>query len=108
MDAGGVFLGRNAFDFPRFNFCDAAVSFGFPRPDHGRLNAAVSRDQDAINQFRHHLNRHFTGFVNDLVQCNRHGASLTRRMNFDKSHAGTEEKTSETIIQKIFNELPVP
>ena len=29
-------------------------------------------------------------------------------MNFDKNHAGTGKKTSETILQKIFNELPVP
>jgi hypothetical protein len=29
-------------------------------------------------------------------------------MNFDKSEAEAEEKTSETVIQKIFNELPVP
>ncbi len=29
-------------------------------------------------------------------------------MNFDKSQAGAEEKTSETVIQKIFDELPAP
>ena len=29
-------------------------------------------------------------------------------MNFDKSKAEAEEKTSETVIQKIFDELPVP
>ena len=29
-------------------------------------------------------------------------------MNFDKSEAEAEEKTSETVIQKIFDELPVP
>ena len=29
-------------------------------------------------------------------------------MNFDKSQAETEEKTGETVIQKIFDELPVP
>jgi hypothetical protein len=29
-------------------------------------------------------------------------------MNVDKSRAGAEEKTSETVIQKIFDELPVP
>ena len=28
-------------------------------------------------------------------------------MNFDKSEAEAEEKTSETVIQKIFDELPV-
>jgi hypothetical protein len=29
-------------------------------------------------------------------------------MNFDKREAEAEEKTSETVIQKIFDELPVP
>ena len=29
-------------------------------------------------------------------------------MNFDNSQAEAEEKTSETVIQKIFDELPVP
>jgi hypothetical protein len=29
-------------------------------------------------------------------------------MKFDKSQAEAEEKTSETVIQKIFDELPVP
>jgi hypothetical protein len=29
-------------------------------------------------------------------------------MNFDKNEAEAEEKTSETVIQKIFDELPVP
>ena len=29
-------------------------------------------------------------------------------MNFDKGQAGAEEKTGETVIQKIFDELPVP
>jgi hypothetical protein len=29
-------------------------------------------------------------------------------MNFDKSEAEAGEKTSETVIQKIFDELPVP
>jgi hypothetical protein len=29
-------------------------------------------------------------------------------MNFDKSEAGAGEKTSETVIQKIFYELPGP
>ena len=29
-------------------------------------------------------------------------------MNFDKSRAEAEEKTSETASQKIFDELPVP
>ncbi len=29
-------------------------------------------------------------------------------MNFDKSRAEAEEKTSETVSQKIFDELPVP
>jgi hypothetical protein len=28
--------------------------------------------------------------------------------NFDKGEAEAEEKTSETVIQKIFDELPVP
>jgi hypothetical protein len=34
--------------------------------------------------------------------------SLAHEMNFDKSQAEAEEKTSETVIQKIFDELPVP
>ncbi len=29
-------------------------------------------------------------------------------MNLDKGEAETEDKTSETVIQKIFDELPVP
>ena len=29
-------------------------------------------------------------------------------MNFDKGEAEAEEKTCETVIQKIFDELPVP
>ena len=29
-------------------------------------------------------------------------------MNFDKNETEAEEKTSETVIQKIFDELPVP
>ena len=29
-------------------------------------------------------------------------------MNFNKSQAGAGEKTSETVIRKIFDELPVP
>jgi hypothetical protein len=29
-------------------------------------------------------------------------------MSFTKGEAEAEEKTSETIIQKIFDELPVP
>jgi hypothetical protein len=29
-------------------------------------------------------------------------------MNFDQSQAQAEEKTSETVIQKMFDELPVP
>ncbi len=29
-------------------------------------------------------------------------------MNFDKGDAETEDKTGETVIQKIFDELPVP
>jgi len=29
-------------------------------------------------------------------------------MNFDKGEAGAGEKASETVIQKIFDELPVP
>ena len=29
-------------------------------------------------------------------------------MDFDNLEAEAEEKTSETIIQKIFDELPVP
>jgi hypothetical protein len=29
-------------------------------------------------------------------------------MNFDKSHAEPGDKTGETVIQKIFDELPVP
>jgi hypothetical protein len=29
-------------------------------------------------------------------------------MNFDKGEAGVGGKTSETVIQKIFDELPVP
>jgi hypothetical protein len=29
-------------------------------------------------------------------------------MNFDKGEAEAGEKTSETVIQKIFDELPVP
>jgi hypothetical protein len=29
-------------------------------------------------------------------------------MNFDKGQAEAEVKTSETVIQKIFDELPVP
>ncbi len=33
--------------------------------------------------------------------------SLTS-LNFDKGEAGAGEKTSETVIQKIFDELPVP
>jgi hypothetical protein len=108
LDAGGVFLGRDTFDFPRFNFCDAAASFGFPRSRHGRLDAAVPRDHDAVNQFRHDLARHLAGFLDDLIQCYWHGASLAHTMNFDKGEAEAEEKTSETVIQKIFDELPVP
>ena len=29
-------------------------------------------------------------------------------MNFDNGQTEAEEKTSETVIQKIFDELPVP
>ena len=29
-------------------------------------------------------------------------------MNFDKGEAGAGEKTSETVIQKILDELPGP
>ena len=29
-------------------------------------------------------------------------------MNFDKNEAGAGEKTGEIVIQKIFDELPVP
>jgi hypothetical protein len=29
-------------------------------------------------------------------------------MNFDRSQAAAEEKTSETVIHNIFDELPVP
>ena len=68
----------------------------------------MSRDENAINQFRHDLNRHFASFVNDLIQCDRHGVSLARGMNFDKGQAEAEEKAIETVIQKISDELPVP
>ena len=37
-----------------------------------------------------------------------HAASLAHEMNFDKGEAGAGEKTSETVSQKIFDELPVP
>jgi len=108
LDAGGIFLGRNALDYPRFNFCDAAVGFGFPRSGHRRVHTAVPSDQDAINQFRHDFNRHVPGLFDDLIQCHRHGLNLAHLVEFDNLEAEAEEKTSETVIQKIFDELPVP
>jgi hypothetical protein len=64
----------------------------------------VSRDHDAVNQFRHDLARHLAGFFDNLIKRYRHGASLAYKMNFDKGEAGA----SETVSQKIFDELPVP
>jgi hypothetical protein len=43
-----------------------------------------------------------------LIQRHRHEASFTHEVNFDKCEAEAEEKTSERVIQKIFDELPVP
>ena len=107
MDTGGVFLGRDAFDFARINLRNAAGSFGFPRPCQRRLYAAVPCDHDAIDQFRHDLNWHLAGFVNDLIQCHRHEPNLAHVVRFDNPEAEAEEKTSEMVIQKIFDELPV-
>ena len=102
------FFQRHTLDPARFNVGDAPGRFCLPCGGNGRVHAPVSRDENAINQFRHDLNRHFASFVNDLIQCDRHGVSLARGMNFDKGQAEDEDKTSETIIQNIFNELPVP
>jgi hypothetical protein len=96
LDACGVFLGRDAFDFSRFDFRDAAVSFGFPRFSHGRLNAAVPRDHDSVNQFRHDFARHFAGFLDDLIQCYWHGASLAHTTKFDKGEAEKSESVERT------------
>jgi len=43
-----------------------------------------------------------------LIQCYRHGPNLAYPKGFDNLEAEAEEKTSETVIQKIFDELPVP
>ena len=89
------FLQRNAFDLARFDLRDAAVSFGFPRFRHGRLQSAVPRDHDAVNQFRHDLARHLAGFFDNLIQCHWHGASFAHEPNFDKGEAG------ERVLQKF-------
>ncbi len=65
-------------------------------------------DQDAVHQFRYNLAWHFTGFLNNLIQRDRHGLNLAHPVYFDNLEAEAEEKTSETVIQKIFDKLPVP
>lgn len=63
-------------------------------------------DQNAIHQFRDHFVRHLPGFLDDLLQSQWHGQNLSHSAGFDNSEAG--EQTTETIVQKIFDELPVP
>jgi len=40
--------------------------------------------------------------------CVRHDDKITSAISRRKREAEAEEKTSETVIQKIFDELPVP
>ena len=85
-----------------------------------RLKPALDQIADHRNQFIQivALRRHFR-LVADGDKCvliplnlkNElflHAASLAHAMNFDKGEAEAGEKTSETVIQKIFDELPVP
>ncbi len=102
------FLQRHTFDLARFNFRNATISFRLPRGSDGCIHAAVPRDHDAVNQFGDHLNRHLAGLFDNLIQRHRHDASLTQPIDFDKGEAEAEEKRSETVIQKIFDELPLP
>ena len=67
------------------------VSFGFPRFSNGRLNAAVPGDHDAVNQFRHDLAWHLARFLDNLIQCYWHGASLAHTVNVDKGEAEKSE-----------------
>jgi hypothetical protein len=91
---------------PGFDVRNATAGFRLPRGINGRFDAAMPRDQDAIHQFRDYLAWHLAGFFDDLIQCHRHGLNLAHLAGFDNLEA--EEKTTETIVQKIFDELPVP
>jgi hypothetical protein len=85
-----------------------------------RLKPALDQIADHRDQFIQisALRRHFwivaDGDERVLVLLNLknelflHAASLAHEMNFDKGEAGAGEKTSETVSQKIFDELPVP
>lgn len=66
----------------------------------------MPRDQDAVNQFRHDLARHLAGFVDNLIQCHRHAASLAYEKNFDKGAAGAGEETSEPSSRKTLLNCP--
>jgi hypothetical protein len=102
------FFQRHPFNLASFDFSNAAVRFRLPCIRYGGLQPAMPRNKNTIHQFRHHLTGHFPGFLNDLIQCHRHGPNLAHPGCFDNLEAETEEKTSETVIQKIFDELPVP
>jgi hypothetical protein len=85
-----------------------------------RLKPALYQIADHCNQFIQifALRRHFwimaDGDERVLVPLNLksefflHAASLAHEMNFDKGEAEGEKETSETVIRKIFDELPVP
>ena len=85
-----------------------------------RLKAALDQIADHGNQFIQifALRRHFwivaDGDERVLVPLNLknelflHAASFAHKLNFNKGEAGAGEKTGKTVIQKIFDELPVP
>ena len=85
-----------------------------------RLKPALDQIADHRNQFIQivALRRHFwivaDGDERVLVPLNLknefflHAASLAHERNFDKGEAGAGEKTSETVIRKIFHERPGP
>jgi hypothetical protein len=113
MDASGIFLRRDTFNFPRFDFRDPEVSLGFPRGSNRSIHLTVPGDQYPIHQFRHHLAGHFAGFLDNLIQCHRHGPSLAQPAGFDNLEADTlklrpEEISSETGQSEFCDDLPGP
>jgi hypothetical protein len=85
------FLERNAFDFSGLDFCHPMVDLGFPRRGDRRVNAAVPRNHDPVNQFRDNFPRHFARLLYNLIQRHRHESSLAYKTNFDKSEGSQRE-----------------
>ncbi len=100
------FIKWYAFDLSGLDIGDAATGFRLPCRINRRFDPAMPCDQNAIHQLCDHHVRHLPGFFNYLFQCERHVTNLAQPEGFDNPQP--EKKTPEIIVQKIFDELPVP